>query len=127
MATSLQSFIDRENISNPVIKNNATKGLQAHHRGFGTTSKTFSESKYPQATPRKALGDLGNLQYGNAKKVQSSVKPSRVKIFEDGGKTNPKKSKVKTKKILQDRNENNYPEIEKMVPCCDQGISHWSS
>ena len=89
-------------------------------------------------TPRKALGDLGNIQHGTAKKFQTP-KPSKVKIFDETPKA---KTSVKTKKAtfsalktqkgqnkiasdmkIPTKNENMLPDIEKMIPFVDQGKS----
>ena len=101
------------------------------------SAKKFHNGKYPQATPRKVFGDLGNLQHDTGRKFQTP-KPSTVKIFEDTTRPNQRRStKVKkgTFSVLRDRkvdsklgesqakqsSENNLPEIEKMTPFIDQG------
>ena len=89
-------------------------------------------------TPRKALGDLGNIQHGAAKKFQTP-KPSKVKIFDETPKA---KTSVKSKKAtfsvlktqksqsrlasdvkIPTKNGNTLPDIEKMIPFVDQGKS----
>ena len=89
-------------------------------------------------TPRKALGDLGNIQHGAARKFQTP-KPSKVKIFDETPKA---KTSVKSKKAtfsvlktqksqsrlasdvkIPTKNDNTVPDIEKMIPFVDQGKS----
>ena len=122
MATSFQSRLDRENVGNSLSKSNVSKTAPGQ-RNLSTK------------TPRKALGDVGNIQHGTGKKFQTP-KPSKVKIFNETPKT---KTSVKSKKpsfsvlnthrehskISSDvktktKNENMLPDIEKIIPFVDQ-------
>ena len=87
-------------------------------------------------TPRKALGDVGNIQHGTGKKLQTP-KPSKVKIFNETPKT---KTSVRSKKPtfsvpnthrvhskissdvkIKEKDEDTLPDIEKIVPFVDEG------
>ena len=147
MATSLQARADRENTSNSVSKNSVSKtapGLYfwllkdfdclVHQTNYNLSSGQRSLST---KTPRKALGDVGNMpQHDTAKKFQTP-NPSKVKIFDE---TPEAKTSVKSKKPafsvlntdrqhsrvfgdvnIKSKSENTLPDIEKMIPYVDQG------
>ncbi|XP_028411365.1 uncharacterized protein LOC114533933 [Dendronephthya gigantea] len=123
MATSFQAHIDRENIGNSGLKKNVTKASQGQ-RGLSTK------------TPRKALGDLGNIQNGTGKKNFQTPKPSKVKISDENQKskssvkpkrgtfsvlnTHKKQNKTLSDVKIKTNNESVLPEIGTMIPFVDE-------
>lgn len=91
-------------------------------------------------TPRKALGDLGNIQNGTGKKNFQTPKPSKLKIFDENQKpkssvklkkgtfsvlnTHKKHNKTSSDAKIKTNHENLLPEIGKMIPFVDEGA--WS-
>lgn len=109
--------------------------LQVKIIHYSLGQRGLSAKNLQAPTPRKALGDLGNIQHSAAKKFQTP-KPSKVKIFDETPKAKTSVKSKKTFSVLKSqkgqsktasnvkvptKNENMLPDIEKMIPYVDQG------